>query len=367
MKRKASRIGILTFHNGPNYGGFLQAWHMRNAVRKAGYRCDVVNYLHPDHVLANQVSIPLRSLAGLKANAHWALKRWPFRSIEKSLCTDPFTSNSSEVPWKSFAGLVVGSDVVWDYQNPAYGHDPVYFGEAPEMRDTPIMSYAASAGSADTSQGVADYCQGLKRFVHHAVRGRPALKLVEEVTGKSPSVVVDPTWLYPDPETPWKRLPQQPYLLVYGTGLTAESAVLLKEWCRTKGLLLVTAATPCATADRVYRMLAPFQWVELFRHATATVVGSLHGTMYSIKYGKPFILLNNPQTRKKVSLAVDKSGTGFRMVNPGNLDFEALKLLEPDHHPLPSIPEDWRQESLDNMSRGLALIAGSEARTRSLH
>lgn len=98
MTHSRNRIGVLTFHNGPNYGGFLQAWHMRNAIQQAGFRCDVVNYLHPDHVRANKVSIPLRNLAGLKTNIHWTLKRWPFRRIEKQLCTDPFTSTASDVP-----------------------------------------------------------------------------------------------------------------------------------------------------------------------------------------------------------------------------------------------------------------------------
>lgn len=254
----------------------------------------------------------------------------------------------------------MGSDVVWDFQSPAYGHDPVYFGGIPELRDMPMMSYAASAGSADVSKAP-DYCNGLKRFVAHAVRGNPEMALVENVTGARPPLVVDPTWLHPAPLLTWRRLPSKPYVLLYGAGITAESAVMLRQWCDKRGLLLVTAATPCPTATRVFRMLSPFEWVDLFRNAKATVVGSLHGAMYSIKYHKPFILLDNPRTLAKVSAAIERVGASFRIADPINLDFETLKLLDPGEAPLPAVPDDWLEESRMYLKRGLERIANSAA------
>lgn len=353
VKHPPPRIGILTFHNGPNYGGFLQAWHLRNAIVQLGYRCDVVNYLHPAHRKANQVSYPIRSIASLKTFIHWSLKRWPFRDIEQQLCSDPFTDDVNKVPWSSFDAIVVGSDVIWDFQNSHFGHDPVYFGEVEGLRELPIMSYAASTGSAVVDEDLPDYCNGLKRFTRLSFRGEPTDRLVKRVTGIDPQLVVDPTWLHPDPEVKWLRSPRRPYVLVYGNALTSASARQLKDWCRERSLLLIAAATPCASADRVYRMLSPFQWVDLFRNASATVVGSLHGTMYSIKYRKPFIVAKNGGTELKISSALERCGLTHRLIPQQQIDNTSFALLDPALHPLPEIPEAWRLESLQFLKTGI--------------
>lgn len=359
MKPPPPRIGILTFHNGPNYGGFLQAWHLRNAIKQLGYRCDVVNYLHPTHLRANEMRLSFRSLSTLKTKIHWTLKRWPFRHIDRALCNDAFTSDPSEVPWSSFDGFVVGSDVIWDFQNPHFGHDPVYFGTTPGLSELPVMSYAASSGSANVDGELPDYCQGLKRFTSISVRGDPTVRLVERITGNRPPIVVDPTWLHPDPEASWLRRPRRPYVLVYGNVLTAESARLLKEWCTARGLLLVAAATPCASADRVYRLLHPFEWVDLFRHARATVVGSLHGAMYSIKYRKPFIVAQNGSTEKKLNSTLERCGLEFRSIPLSAIGPQCFSLLDESLHLPPHVPEDWRDESLGILKTGLLELHGN--------
>lgn len=358
MKPPPPRIGILTFHNGPNYGGFLQAWHLRNAVRQAGHDCDVVNYLHPTHAQANKVDVRVRNLAGVKTKVHWTLKKHPFRDAGKVLCNDPFTSSAASVPWKSFSGIIVGSDVVWDFQTPAFGHDPVYFGGGPEQAHLPHASYAASCGAADVGNGLPAFTSGLKHFVSHAVRDSASADLVERVTGARPPLVVDPTWLHPDPPVRWLRAPRKPYVLLYGAGLSKETAAELRIWCHRRGLGLVSAATPCHAADRVYRMLSPFQWVDLFRNASATIVGSLHGTLYSIKYGKPFILMNNSRTRQKAKEAVARTGMAARDLEPEQVNSSTFHLLEAGSEPVPQIPAEWREESLNHLTRGLVLLEG---------
>jgi hypothetical protein len=42
-------VGIPTFPNGPNHGEFLQAWHLRQAIRKLGHDVTVANYQNPVH------------------------------------------------------------------------------------------------------------------------------------------------------------------------------------------------------------------------------------------------------------------------------------------------------------------------------
>ena len=41
-------IGILTFHRGPNHGGYLQAAELVAAVRRAGHDVEIINYQNAD-------------------------------------------------------------------------------------------------------------------------------------------------------------------------------------------------------------------------------------------------------------------------------------------------------------------------------
>ena len=357
MPKKLPNIGVLTFHSGPNYGGFMQAWHVRNAVQNAGYPCTVINYLHPAHVESNKVKVPIRSLADVKARIHWAIKRHPFRHLGDTLCEDNFTTDSGKVPWKKYDALVVGSDVIWDFENPAFGHDPCYFGAAPGQENLSLISYAASCGPADVTRGIPAYCDGLKRFTRTSVRDLASVDFVQRITATSPELVVDPTWLYDDPVIQWTRAPKGKYVLVYGPGLTAETSKILANWCKQRGLLLINAASNCPAANKTYRFLTPFQWVDLFRNAEATVVGTLHGTMYSIKYRKPFILLNNKKTRQKVKEAVDRTGMDFRRFEPADFSVDQFDLLLTQDSPLPGIPTEWREQSIGFLESALREIS----------
>ncbi|MEP2777066.1 MAG: polysaccharide pyruvyl transferase family protein [Luteolibacter sp.] len=351
---KAKKIGVLTFHNGPNYGGFMQAWHVVHAVRALGHEACAINYLHPDHVAANEVKLPLTSLSALRSRVHWFLKRFPFRGLGDSLCDDTFTTDVEKVPWSDYRGAVVGSDIVWDFRNPHFGNDPVYFGMHPKQAHMDFVSYAASCGPADVEGEIPDYVRkGISRFRSVGVRDGKTAKLAERSGFESPTLVVDPTWLQDDPVTNWDGVPDQPYVLLYGGGMTADCAEKLAEFCRKKGWKLVTAATPCKAADKVYRTLTPFQWVSLFANATATVVGTLHGTLYSIKYNKPFILMNEPRIRTKIVQVMERTGQGFRVFERGEIKESDFALLTLEGGKLPAIPQDWLKESWDYLNNAL--------------
>jgi hypothetical protein len=94
--------------------------------------------------------------------------------------------------------------------------------------------------------------------------------------------------------------------------------------------------------------------VDLIRGAEATVISGLHGTLYSIKYGKPFILVNNESTNQKVRLALEKTGQNFRIFERSELDAAALDLLEPSGGALPQVPVDWVARSQGFLQEAIA-------------
>jgi hypothetical protein len=353
-------IGILTFHNGPNYGGFMQAWHLRHAIQSLGHEVYTVNYLHPIHVRNNTQSQKIRSLGNLKAAIHWHLKRKPFRGLGDSLSQHPFTADPAQVEWNSFRGIVVGSDVIWDFESPEFGNDPAYFGALACQKDVPFAAYAASCGKANVDSPLPHFVGGLKQFTDIGVRDRTTARLVELAAGRQPELVVDPTWLGDDPSPLRSRRPKKPYVMLYAANVGPRFGPALKNWCRRKGYLLVSAAARCPWADITYRCLHPFEWVDLLRGAEATVVSGLHGTLYSIKYNKPFLLVNNEMTHQKSKLALEMTGQEFRRQERDALQPEHLDLLEPEGGMMPSIPYHWVDKSKVFLGRALAFAGQTQ-------
>lgn len=349
------KTGILTFHNGPNYGAFMQAWHLRTAIRSLGIEAQTVNYLNATHSESNRRIVRVRDLRTLKTRIHWIMKRYPFRNVEKLLCDDPFTDDSSQVPWGKYGTLVLGSDIVWDFQDPEFGHDPAYFGALREQQGNRMVAYAASCGPADVTGELPAYVDGLNRFSAFGVRDAATVKLVKRVTGKDATLVVDPTWLQADPEVSWSRAPKKGYILIYGTGMPADFSKALRDHCDKAGLKIISAAAGCSIADKTYRMISPFQWVDLIRRAEGCVIGGLHGTLYSIKYGKPFLLINNARTRQKVQEALAGTGQEFRGILPEDVRPEHLALLKRDSGVPGGVPEAWREKSWNFLRSALSV------------
>ena len=350
------RIGVLTYHNGPNFGGFLQAWHLVHAIRALGYEAHAVNYLHATHHESNQIKIPLKNLSSVKAKIFWMLKRRGFCNIEDDLCKHPFVSDASKVPWDDFDAFVVGSDVVWDYSCENYGHDPVYFGGISGLKDKPIIAYAASCGPSDPQGPFPDYIRnGLKNFTSIGVRDEATANLVREASGLDSELVVDPTWLAPDPPSKSPLKPKGKYLFAYGGNISAQQSADLSDYCRSRNLLLISALSRCSGADKMYRTLTPFQWVELFKNAEATFIsGTLHGTIYSMKYGRPFILANAPATSAKIKQILQRTSQDFRLFEPGEIAPDDLAILDSKLAKAPELPLSWINQSKLFLERSLS-------------
>ena len=345
-----AKIGVLTFHNGPNFGGVLQAWHMVHAIRELGHECHAVNYLHSMHYEGMQARVPVRNLSSLRARAYWELKKYGFRGFPESICRHSFSSSVNDVPWDDFDGFCVGSDVVWEYQSMGYGRDPVYFGEVPGLQGKPIMSYAASCGPASPEGPFPDYIKsGMKRFSAIGVRDSATASLVRNAIGRDSKLVVDPTWLGPDPTLKCKHTSRGKYLFVYGSRrVDRETAGRIRKYCSDRGLELVSALTPLKDADKMYRTLTPFQWVQLFKDAECVLVlGSLHGVAYAIKYGKPFLMIPSPGSTQKISTILERTCQSHRMLNVNDMNDQSMLILDRDNGKPPMIPESWRLESLD--------------------
>lgn len=325
-------IGLLTFHRGPNYGGYLQAWHLAEAIRRTGNSAEIINYQNP--VLYESEQPRFRSVH--PARIRHTLRSWfktrPFAPLVKELSPGALATDASQINWRAYDTIVVGSDVVWDFQTPHFGEDPAFFGMAAAQKDVRFVSYAASCGPADPSRDVPNWVgEGLRKFAAIGVRDENTLELARKFGKVSPELVVDPTWLQEDrPASLPIRHPGR-YVLVYGDALNPAKANSLRRYCHRKGLRLVGAASAWKYCDQTANGFTPFQWVELFAQAEAVVTCTLHGLLYSIKLQKPFLMVTTSASARKSRTVLDRTNSWDRVTTEDSLFSDELleKLASP--------------------------------------
>jgi len=350
------KIGILTFHRGPNYGGFLQAWHLRNAITRLGHDAEVINYQNPT---LHEIEQPrLRSLHPARIRHTWRAieKAKPFLALADSQSSHPFTMDASQIEWGKYDKIVVGSDVVWDFQSPHFGQDPAYFGMHEAQKSSRFISYAASCGPASTNGHIPTWVQqGLGKFEELGVRDENTYGLAKNYSLLEPLLVVDPTWLEDDPEVVHSLAPKRPYILVYGDALNNVRASALRRHCQSRGILLLGAGSAWKYCDKTLNGITPFEWVDLFARAQAIVTCTLHGLLYSIKKQKPFLMVTTAASSSKSKTVLDHTEAWNRTVDEQSPFHEShLDLLSSSSAPPPVPDAEWVASSRDFLAKALS-------------
>lgn len=348
-----SRIGILTFHRGANYGGFLQAWHSLQAIRKMGYDAQIINYQSQAHYDAERIRICGFSTSQIKGLLHQTLKALPFYKSVRSLTNDHLYLNPTEVPWHHYSKVMIGSDIVWEHTNPLFGSDLAYYGALECQRETELISYAASCGKAFDHNVPLEIREGLRKFQSVFVRDSNTQRFAEQAIGSTPPIVVDPTWLGDDLAVSYRKRPSKPYALLYGLGAAGDIGKSVHSYCSKRGLRLISVSAQCPHVDTKIFSLNPFEWVDLFRHATCVITSTFHGLLYAIKYNKPVIFLEREASYLKASIAIDRCGLADRVWQQATLWTEDQIHYALGDNRSVGIPEAWAEQSLDLLGEAL--------------
>lgn len=334
---KKMTIGILTFHLGPNHGGYLQAWSLWNFLSSEGHNVEIINYknstLHKDEKFR-----PWVYRRPLKLYHAW-IKERVFRKAYGELVLSNFTTEKEEVEWERYDAVVVGSDVVWDFCWPRLGKDPIYFGHFGSGFNGRLISYAPSVGTMKPDDEAPDWVKsGLNRFDNISVRDEATLRLVKTVLGEDVQQVVDPTWL--DFEYEEILRDEEDILVVYAYEISADLRDEIRAYAGENGLTIVAVGYYHSWADRNDMALGPLEWPKLVGRAKAMIAGTFHGTLYAIKMRCQFVTPFHPQIHNRVSTALKISGLESRLLQQSeslrekfsrSIDFsKAVDVLRPN-------------------------------------
>lgn len=291
------RIGVITFHNYDNYGAILQSYALQKKLRELGTYPEIIDYIcqyisNPFRLVNLKEKGLFNYIYGAIGHICYIPRRRKCNQFRKHMkYSEPVTKGNMRAVSGKYDIYIAGSDQVWDYKLTNF--DQTYFLDFPE-KGKKKCSYAASIGEhIPPEQFRNDYSRLLNDFDEILVREDYGADIVNELTGKKPEVVCDPTLLLTADE--WNKLLKEPkirgkYILVYQLGINPEIVNFAKRLKKETGYRIVYIPFPLVglLKCRCEITVGPAEWMGLFKNAEYVISDSFHGVVFSLLFNRKF-------------------------------------------------------------------------------
>ena len=317
------KIAILTLPLHINYGGILQAYALQTVLQLMGhdvYVLQCAKHFRP----INFMQLPL--VYG-KHLARKLLKDWRTPILYKKVAkkeipiirrnTNRFIetylnlreiNSLDELSENEYDAFVVGSDQVWRYP---YFRD-MWFAPITDAFlaftkgwNVRRISYAASFGMDNIDEysfGEKQKCaDAIKLFDAVSVREDSGVGICKNIMGIDASHVLDPTMLLSKDDyislVEKSNVPRSPGdMLCYILDMTSFKSAMVEKIAKEKSLtpFNVIADTSNRALPIEKRVQPPVEsWLRGFIDAKFVVTDSFHACVFSIIFGKPFLVIGN--------------------------------------------------------------------------
>lgn len=294
-----------------NYGNILQNYALCRYIRNLG--CPVEAIHCAAYSKSNELRLALHHKLGLliekkgqklsiqKEHPNTICRNRAFHAfIDEEIQPRKFSrysENTYQQICDRYDRLIVGSDQVW---NPFWAVNEktanTFFLEF--FRGKRI-SYAASFGvTAIPEEKREIFRKGLNNFDHISVREEAGAKIVEDLLGAKPEVVIDPTMLLCADE--WRAVQRKnplwdgkPYILTYFLGEQDDHV--------RDEIVKAAASSHCDVQDISPRLdsslytAGPREFIGSIDRAAAVYTDSFHAAVFSILFGTPYAVYDRKQ------------------------------------------------------------------------
>lgn len=315
------KIGIITlYHNSYNYGGILQAYALCRILQKNGVKSEQIPYEHiinasfKDRIgrlFENGIFSAIKKIvAYLKKNKNISVNLeeqnirknafYKFSQILISHSNEVYNQYSISECIDKYDVFITGSDQVWNY----VGYDSSYFLDFVDGTKKKKFSYAASFSMKElTNEQKKIVSNSLCDYTAISVREKDAVDLLDGLTDKPVTYVVDPTLLLSQDD--WdevcaERVVDEKYVFGYFLGSNIDVVRMAKEFAHKRELKFVMI--PFASgkynmnedglADIRIVDASPEKFLSLVKHAEYVFTDSFHAVVFSFIYQKQFFVFN---------------------------------------------------------------------------
>lgn len=369
------RIGILTLPLVNNYGGYLQAWALQQTLTRLGHDAILLDRRRNDEhrprkglkEYAKDVARPawhlLKRVLGRMPQIYINEYDW-FMNHDINPKTDRLYGTGElkqAVESLQLDAVIVGSDQVWR----RWTHDPnfitlkdFFLSFLDESSSLKRVAYAVSFGLDRwelSDEETKDYAALAKRFTGISVREDSGVKLCKDYLQVDAIHVLDPTMLLEVAD--YKKLIAERKTTSYFNTLTSYILDCNNEIKNVLQSLSDEKQLPWKDFFESYPVPPSFaQWIRAFSDATMIVTDSFHGTVFSILFNKPFVVLGNElRGQARFSSLLKIFGLEDRLVSIHEPSRIKEVISEPiDWDTVNRTRQQWREKSLDYLNKSLA-------------
>ena len=297
------KIGIVTITELDNFGNRLQNYALQTVLQELGHTVETI----PNLIIYKKRKNPLyKILLGVYGIFEWLIlkNRNIISGLEKQeqfekfdLEHFSFSSKYSTIDYisedldKDYDAFIAGSDQIWN-SNFTFNFEFNFLRFASAYKR---ISYAASFGSDHVNaEYVNKFTEYLSDMAYISVREIAGKKIVESLTDKTATVVLDPTMLID--VSRWAEMERKPkwaigknYILTYYLGDTRDRKTIFeqvyninKEYSSYQVIDIFDPNIPEQYS------ITPDEFLWLVHHAALMITDSFHGTVFSIIFGTPF-------------------------------------------------------------------------------
>lgn len=372
------RIAIITLPLHGNYGGILQNYALQTVLKRMGHTVETV-------VFPRELKQPLwrKPLAYgkrfirkfvFRKNVHIFYEQWynatqplllrnVWKFVDNQIVTRTI-SRFTNIHEGDYDAFVVGSDQIW---RPIYSYKPItdaYLSFAKDWKNVRRIAYAISFGTAEWeyTPGQTAQCAALVRlFDGVSVREDSAVKLCKEHFHCEAVHVLDPTMLLSADD--YKALfsdklsePSRGQLLTYILDETPEKNHIVQKLAGHYHYQPYRANSRFEDGDApLEERVQPSveQWLKDFYDAKFVVTDSFHATVFSILFGKPFIVIaNKARGLSRIESLLKMFGLEKHVVY-GEAELDVSLDYALNRQQLQARLQTWREESLGFLRNSL--------------
>ena len=372
------RIAIITLPLHGNYGGTLQNYALQTVLKRMGHTVETVAF-------PRELKQPLwrKPLAYgkrfikkfvFRKNVHIFYEQWYnatqpllLRNVWKFVDNQIVTrtvSRFTNIHEGDYDAFVVGSDQIW---RPIYSYKPItdaYLSFAKDWKDVRRIAYAISFGTAEWeyTPGQTAQCAALVRlFDGVSVREDSAVKLCKEHFHCEAVHVLDPTLLLSAEDyvalfSDKLSEPPRGQLLTYILDETPEKNHIVQKLAGHYHYQPYRANSRFEDGDApLEERVQPSveQWLKDFYDAKFVVTDSFHATVFSILFGKPFIVIaNKARGLSRIESLLKMFGLEKHIVY-GEAELDVSLDYALNRQQLQARLQTWREESLGFLRNSL--------------
>lgn len=360
---KQINVGTITFHCSYNYGSALQTFALKALLEKKKYVVNVIDFIHKkdfEQYRLFRTSVYLKNPKSFIGDILFLKKNYKRKRNFEIFAKKYFNLTKKRYyNYKDMKELnnefdifICGSDQIWNLDC-TQGVEPAYFLKFAN-KDKLKIAYAPSLAHVKFAKNYdADLKKAIKDLDYISIREESTLPLIQPLTEKKVSVVLDPTLLLDQKDYELiinQEKQDNEYIFVYMLEYSAGLVKYCNEFSSKKGIKVIYIASNKFSGIKGKNVfgIGPDKFLKYIKEAKYIITNSFHATVFSIIFNKKFVTFTTKKSSSRMVDLLDSLGISERIYNENfNIDKEI------DYDMVQKNLIDMRKNSLEYLNKAL--------------